>query len=191
MSPRKRHLPAGIVHGHDAVIERDARFLRFQPCHPAFERVKIKAFDEACGLRPKRKRQAANRHQMGGMDDGKGGAPYILHPLRMMMALASTDERIVAVLHDVCEDCPGWTLDRLRAEGFSDHIIAALDSVTKREGEDYEAFVSRAVSDPIGRKVKLADLTDNCDLSRIAAPSEADHQRIEKYRRAIKLIQSL
>jgi (p)ppGpp synthase/HD superfamily hydrolase len=121
----------------------------------------------------------------------KGGAPYILHPLRMMMALASPDERIVAVLHDVCEDCPGWTLDRLKAEGFPDHIITALDSVTKREGEDYDAFVSRAVADPIGRKVKLADLADNCDLSRIAAPTERDHRRVEKYRRAIKLIQGL
>jgi (p)ppGpp synthase/HD superfamily hydrolase len=60
----------------------------------------------------------------------KGGEPYILHPLRMMLSLSSTEERIVAVLHDVCEDCPGWTLDRLRAEGFPDHIIAALDSVT-------------------------------------------------------------
>jgi len=55
----------------------------------------------------------------------RGGAPYILHPLRMMLGLSSPDERIVAVLHDVCEDCPGWTFDRLRDEGFSDEVIAA------------------------------------------------------------------
>ena len=54
----------------------------------------------------------------------------------MMLGLSSPDERIVAVLHDVCEDCPGWTFDRLRDEGFSDKIIAALDAVTNREGED-------------------------------------------------------
>jgi (p)ppGpp synthase/HD superfamily hydrolase len=130
---------------------------------------------------------AAEGH--AGMKD-KGGAPYILHPLRMMLSLSSADERIVAILHDVCEDCPGWTLDRLRAEGFPDHIIAALDSVTKRAGESYEAFASRAAANPIGRQVKLADLADNCDPSRIAAPTEHDHQRIEKYRRAIKLIQA-
>jgi (p)ppGpp synthase/HD superfamily hydrolase len=102
----------------------------------------------------------------------KGGAPYILHPLRMMLSLSSSDERIVAVLHDVCEDCQGWTLDRLRGEGFPDRTIAALDSVTTREGEDYEAFARRAAANPIGRQVKLADLKDNCDLSRIAAPTE-------------------
>jgi (p)ppGpp synthase/HD superfamily hydrolase len=121
----------------------------------------------------------------------KGGAPYILHPLRMMLGLSSIDERIVAVLHDVCEDCPGWTFDRLRAEGFSDHIIAALDAVTKRGGEDYDDFARRAAANSIGRNVKLADLADNCDLSRISKPTDVDYQRIEKYRRAIKLIHAL
>jgi (p)ppGpp synthase/HD superfamily hydrolase len=121
----------------------------------------------------------------------KAGAPYVLHPVRMMLRMSSTDERIVAVLHDVCEDCAGWTFDRLRREGFSDHIIQALQSVTKRDGEDYEAFVRRAATNPIGRRVKLADLDDNSDLSRIAMPSERDFRRIEKYRRAIDLISRL
>jgi (p)ppGpp synthase/HD superfamily hydrolase len=131
---------------------------------------------------------AANGHA-GTVD--KGGAPYILHPLRMMLNLSSTDERIVAVLHDVCEDCEGWTFDRLRGEGFPDHIIEALDSVTKRDGEDYEAFALRAAANPIGRRVKLADLADNCDLSRISSPTEKDHARIEKYRRAIRSIRAI
>jgi (p)ppGpp synthase/HD superfamily hydrolase len=121
----------------------------------------------------------------------KAGAPYVLHPLRMMLRMSSIDERIVAVLHDVCEDCPGWTLDRLHREGFSERIIDALQSVTKRDGEGYEDFVRRSAANPIGRRVKLADLRDNSDLSRIAVPSERDLQRIEKYRRAIDLISRL
>jgi (p)ppGpp synthase/HD superfamily hydrolase len=121
----------------------------------------------------------------------KAGAPYVLHPLRMMLRMASNDERIVAVLHDVCEDCPGWTMERLRGEGFPERLIEALRSVTKRDGEDYEAFVRRAAANRIGRQVKLADLHDNCDLSRIAAPSERDFERIDKYRRAIDLIEQL
>jgi hypothetical protein len=59
-------------------------------------------------------------------------------------------------------------------------VLAALDSVTKRAGEDYEAFVERAAANPIGRRVKLADLRDNCDLGRISAPTERDFVRIEK-----------
>jgi hypothetical protein len=60
--------------------------------------------------------------------------------------------------------------------------------VTKRDEEDYEAFVRRAATNAIGRRVKLADLHDNSDLSRVAMPSERDFRRIEKYQRAIDLI---
>ena len=130
---------------------------------------------------------AAEAH--AGITD-KGGAPYILHPLRMMMDLTSAEERIVAVLHDVCEDCPGWTFERLRGEGFSEEILTALDSVTKREGETNEEFALRAAVNPIGRRVKLADLRDNSDLSRITNPTVKDHQRIAKYARAIELIRN-
>ncbi len=120
----------------------------------------------------------------------KAGTPYVLHPLRVMLQMDTNDERIVAVLHDVVEDCPEWPLKRLQAEGFSEHIIEALVSVTKRDdnSETYEAFVLRAARNPIGRRVKLADLRDNCDLSRIAAPSEKDHDRVKKYRQAMALI---
>ena len=120
----------------------------------------------------------------------KAGAPYILHPLRVMLGVSTLDERMVAVLHDVVEDTP-WNFGRLRAEGFSETVIAGLDSVTKRAGEDYEAFVQRAASNPIGRRVKLADLTDNLDLSRIANPTEKDFTRMEKYRRAVAYIKGL
>ncbi len=130
---------------------------------------------------------AANAHD-GQLD--KAGAPYVLHPLRMMLRLATREERMVAMLHDVVEDCEGWSLDRLRLEGFSQAVVEGIASVTKRDGEDYEAFVLRAAANPIGRRVKLADLHDNCDLSRIAQPSEKDHQRVAKYRRAITVLEA-
>jgi len=127
----------------------------------------------------------------------KVGAPYILHPLRVMLAQTSVAARIAGVLHDVVEDGDGWTLERLRAEGFSPEVVEAVAAVTKRpedEGvtlEGYLAFVRRAAAHPIGRQVKLADLADNCDLSRIAHPSEQDLARVEKYRQAIAAISVL
>jgi len=114
----------------------------------------------------------------------KGGAPYILHPLKVMLRMSSLEERIVAVLHDVVEDC-GISLDDLRKEGFSEAVLSAIESVTKVPGESYEDFVERAAQNPIGRVVKLADLEENSDLSRIASPSWEDLERVEKYRRAI------
>ena len=118
----------------------------------------------------------------------KAGSPYILHPLRVILSLGTDDERIVGVLHDVCEDCPGWNFDRLRREGFSALIIAALSSVTKIEGESYEDFVLRASRNAIGRNVKRADLIDNSDISRIAAPTACDHERLAKYAMALELL---
>lgn len=120
----------------------------------------------------------------------KAGAPYVLHPLRMMLCLSTSDERIVAVLHDVVEDC-GVSLEMLRADGFSEQVLEAIDSVTRRTEESYEAFVLRAASNPIGRRVKLADLRDNSDLSRITHPTARDYARVEKYRRAIETICAL
>ncbi|MFG6203504.1 HD domain-containing protein [Pseudomonas retamae] len=114
----------------------------------------------------------------------KGGAPYILHPLKVMLRMTTLEERIVAVLHDVVEDC-GVSLDDLRKEGFSEDVLSAIESVTKVPGESYEDFVDRAVQNPIGRAVKLADLEENSDISRIASPGWEDLERIEKYRRAI------
>ncbi|KAE9639803.1 HD domain-containing protein [Pseudomonas sp. PB103] len=114
----------------------------------------------------------------------KGGAPYILHPLKVMMRMSSLEERIVAVLHDVVEDCD-ISLEDLRQEGFSEDVLTAIAAVTKVPGESYEDFVERAGQNPIGRAVKLADLEENSDLSRIASPSWEDLERIEKYRRAI------
>jgi len=130
---------------------------------------------------------AAKAHE-GQVD--KAGAPYVLHPLRIMLRLSSADERITAVLHDVVEDC-GVSFETLRTEGFSEQVIDAIDSVTRRPDESYDAFVLRAASNPIGRRVKLVDLEDNSDLSRIANPTTHDHERVEKYRRAIGTIQKL
>jgi (p)ppGpp synthase/HD superfamily hydrolase len=118
----------------------------------------------------------------------KARAPYIFHPLRLMLQMEKPEDRIVAVLHDVVEDTD-WTLERLRNEGFSRVVIEAIDSVTWRPDEAYEDFIQRAAQNPTGSRVKLADLRDNCDLSRIANPSETDYKRVAKYRQAIKLIE--
>lgn len=119
----------------------------------------------------------------------KGGAPYILHPLKVMLRVNTLEERIVAVLHDVVEDC-GISFDDLRKEGFSETVLMAIASVTKVPDESYEEFVERAAQNPIGRVVKLADLEENSDLSRIAEPSWEDLERVEKYRRAIGVLRS-
>ena len=121
----------------------------------------------------------------------KGGAPYILHPLRVMLRVAPGAQQIVAVLHDVVEDSDGnVTFDDLAREGFSQEVIDGVRAVTKIEGEPYEDFIARAALNPVGKAVKLADLAENSDLSRIDRPTQKDLERGEKYRRAIQQLMS-
>ena len=96
----------------------------------------------------------------------KVGQPYILHPMRVALKCETPEQRIVAFLHDVVEDC-GVTDEALLAEGFSQEIVDAILAVTKREGESYEDFVRRAKQNPIGRVVKLHDLEDNLNALRL------------------------
>ncbi len=119
-------------------------------------------------------------------DVDKAGGPYVLHPIRVMLRLASPEERIAAVLHDVVEDTD-WTLEGLLAEGFSPEVVEAVDALTRREEESYEEFVLRVARNPIGLRVKLADLEDNLDLTRIASPTENDYARMERYRSALAI----
>lgn len=117
----------------------------------------------------------------------KAGQPYILHPLRVMFTCQSEAARIVAVLHDVIEDT-SVTVEDLKAMGFREVILDALACVTKREGESYDDFVARAAANPIAREVKLADLKDNMDLTRLQSVTPKDAQRIEKYLRAYQYL---
>ncbi len=124
---------------------------------------------------------AVKMHQ-GQVD--KAGQPYILHPLRVMFRVEGELARIVAVLHDVVEDC-GITFDDLRKLGFSEQVIIALDGVTGREDEAYDEFIRRSQSHPISRQVKLADLEDNMDIRRLPVqPTMQAWERLKRYRQA-------
>ena len=132
----------------------------------------------------------------------KGGNPYILHPLRVMLSLNTEEQRIVSVLHDVVEDCAGWSWERLEAEGFSEEIIRALKSVSKTPEEEaeyqslpedqkldhYLQFIERAKANKIGRQVKAADIKDNLDISRIDEITQRDIHRLNRYKAALKLL---
>ena len=113
----------------------------------------------------------------------KAGDPYLLHPLRMMLRMHSAEARMAAVLHDVVEDSE-WTLDSLRAEGFPEEVVEAVDCLTHREGESYESFVKRVKVNDIARQVKLVDLEDNMNLKRLNEITSKDLARLEKYHRA-------
>lgn len=117
----------------------------------------------------------------------KAGAPYILHPLRVMLSRDNDLERICAVLHDVIEDSD-ITFEDLCKQTFSEEVINVLDCLTKRDGESYDAFIDRVIKNETACRVKLADIADNMDLARIKQPTEKDRERIKKYEKAVDRI---
>lgn len=119
----------------------------------------------------------------------KAGAPYILHPLHVMMAMKTIEGMIVGVLHDVVEDSD-WTIEDLRLVGFSERVLEAIDTLTHRPGESYVDYIERIKHGPtLAQLVKLADLDHNMDLSRMPRPiTDRDQRRWEKYRRAYAVL---
>jgi (p)ppGpp synthase/HD superfamily hydrolase len=114
----------------------------------------------------------------------KGGQPYILHPLRVMLA-SKPDDRIAAVLHDAVED--GGIELGLISHRFGSEVANAVNALTRRDGESYSAFIERCALDPMGARVKHADLLDNMNLERLGRlPTEADMKRRDKYILAIE-----
>lgn len=96
----------------------------------------------------------------------KGGEPYIFHPFRVALNCETLDEKIVAMLHDTVEDTE-ITIEYLVDEGFSRDITEAVDSLTRRSGEDYMDFIRRISENRLAATVKLHDLADNMDESRL------------------------
>lgn len=122
---------------------------------------------------------ASNAHD-GQMD--KLGNPYVSHCRRVASLLVSDEERVVAYLHDVPEKASAWTIDRLREEGFSAAVVAAVDALTRRAGEGDEEFVRRAISNPLAKAVKRADLEDNL------VQAEEAGQPTDKYIRGLEIV---
>ena len=130
--------------------------------------------------------QIALRAYAGKTD--KAGREYILHPLRVMAKMKTDLEMSAALLHDVIEDSD-ITAGQLLAEGIPAEVVEAVQSLSKKEGEEYMDFVARAKQNPLAAKVKVADIEDNIDILRLTALDEYDLARIRKYHSAWHLLQ--
>ena len=129
--------------------------------------------------------QIAVKAHSGQID--KAGSAYIFHPIRVSNRCSTDDERIVALLHDTIEDTE-VTAEYLLMEGFPRNIVDAILSVTRNEDESYDDFIKRSRLNPIGRQVKLHDLEDNMDITRLNELTEKDIYRLNIYIKAYKYL---
>ena len=119
-----------------------------------------------------------------------GGVPYIEHP-RTVASLCHTPEaKVVAWLHDTIEDTD-TTREDLLNYGFPEDLVDVVCLLTKTEADnaDYLSYIKRIAEHPLAREVKIADITHNMDLSRIPSPTSMDLERIEKYKKALHILQ--
>ncbi|AMW17147.1 HD domain-containing protein [Glaesserella parasuis] len=114
----------------------------------------------------------------------KAGKAYVEHLQSVADGLVqpTDDELAVAWLHDSVEDTT-ISLAQIKAE-FGSVIANAIGAITKRKDEPYETYLKRVKANDIARKVKIADLTHNMDLSRLAKVTEKDIARQQKYQQA-------
>lgn len=118
----------------------------------------------------------------------KAGNEYITHPLWVSNHLDDLKCKVVGLLHDTVEDSL-VTLEDIEKE-FGKEIKDAVDALTKRDGEDYLGYVLRASQNPISKQVKIMDIRNNMDLTRInGEPTDSDFWRLEnKYKPAYRML---
>lgn len=119
----------------------------------------------------------------------KSGLPYVHHPLHLAEQMDDEESTIVALLHDVVEDTD-YSIKDLKGMGFGDAVVEAIDIMTHRPEVPYMDYVKEIAKNSIARKVKLADLNHNCDLTRLNhEPTSKDSERVEKYKKAKELLE--
>ena len=120
----------------------------------------------------------------------KSGMPYVFHPFHLAEQMDTEHEVCVALLHDVMEDTD-TTSEELVAVGIPERYVATCKKLTHKPGVPYMEYVAALADDPVARKVKLADLRHNSDLSRLNhTPTEKDLRRRNRYVRAIELLEA-
>ena len=118
----------------------------------------------------------------------KSGLPYVFHPFHLAEQMQDENTTIVALLHDVVEDTD-YTLDDLRAMGFGDEVMEALSYMTHDPAVPYMEYVAKIRENDIARRVKLADLRHNSDITRLDTVDRKALDRVEKYAQAIRLLE--
>ena len=131
-------------------------------------------------------REWAEQYHRGQTD--KAGAPYVTHPARVAGRMESPEEQVVAWLHDTVEDT-ALSLSAIR-ERFGQETAEAVDAISRRDGEAWDDYLLRVRGNPIARRVKISDLIDNSNLSRLPRVTMRDVERQKKYNAALAFLMS-
>ena len=120
-------------------------------------------------------------------DTDKNDYPYFMHPITLAVQFNDEASVCVALLHDVVEDHGDkYSFDYLKEQGFAEDILEPLRLLTHQHGVDYLDYVKEIKKNPIARKVKLADLHHNTDLTRTGGVKPPKY---DLYLKAIEILE--
>lgn len=119
----------------------------------------------------------------------KAGVSYINHPKRVAGRMRFAKYKVVAWLHDVVEDTD-FTIKDIRRM-FGKETANAVDAITHRKGEAWSDYISRVKRNHVAKMVKISDLIDNSNLSRLPIVSDVDVKRQAKYNRALMFLMDM
>lgn len=106
-------------------------------------------------------------HEAHKDDVDKAGYPYLMHPLYLAFQMTDEDSVCVALLHDVIEDHSNkYSFELFEKEGFNENVITALKLLTHAPNVPYMEYIKAIKTNETARRVKIADLQHNLDLSR-------------------------
>ena len=137
-------------------------------------------------LTNKAMRIAYNAHN-GQLD--KSDVPYIFHPFHLAEQMKTEHEVIVALLHDVVEDTD-VNLEDLAAEGFPRDVLEAVRLLTHDRSVPYMEYIAGLKDNALAKKVKMADLLHNSDVTRLEGIDEEAGKRLKKYGAALQMLQN-
>lgn len=123
-------------------------------------------------------------------DVDKGGYPYLEHLISVYRNVSSENQKIVALLHDTIED-KNVTKEDLIELGFPKKIVDDVAMLSRSKKIEYSKYIDKLVENGSydALVVKLADLTNNMNLSRIKNPTAEDYARVEsRYKPAYEKI---
>ena len=120
----------------------------------------------------------------------KGGNPYFNHLERVARNFKDDDFLYtIAILHDLLEDCTEWNVKSLGCL-FSENIVKTIELLTRKDGQDYFDYINEIKQSSWATKVKIQDLKDNMDITRLKCLTDKDFKRLDKYLTAYKTLTS-
>lgn len=117
----------------------------------------------------------------------KGGNPYVTHLLSVQgffmnkYGYMDCDCLVACVLHDILEDTDTTEQELLDVEFVTERVVELVKILTRQKDEPYRAYIRRVAVVEDARRIKICDLEDNMDITRLHILKDSDIGLLRRY----------